>query len=216
MASVLRYLILIAHFLRTLFRRKHEQALIELALRQQLDGYHRARPRPRLAPIDRPFWVTSDRPTHTGGSDAAIQTLDSESINTAYRCPWQNAYAERWIGTYRRELLDHVVVVDERHLKRLLTSYVGYYNADRVHRRTRDAPSGRPTEPRLSSAAQVIPCHASPASSIATRGRRRRDRGADGFRERTASRVRRPGQHGSRHRRDRRTDGPSLPAFSEP
>ncbi len=49
---------------------------------------------------------------------------------------------------FRRELLDHVIVLDERHLKRLLVGYVGYYNEDRVHTRTRDAPSGRLAERR--------------------------------------------------------------------
>ncbi len=329
MASVLPYLNLIAHFLRALFRSKHEQAIRELALRQQLAVYHRTLPRPRLEPIDRAFWVAMRRwssrwaetlvvvkpetvigwhragfrlywrrisrpgpgrpkiPTevrdlirrmaqengwgarrihaelekldirlglatvsrylpkrpsdprarqtwrtflsnHRGaiaamdfmvvptvcfellsvwfliehGSrrivhfnvtthptsawviqqlhesfpedsaprfvihdrdtifgarvDAAIRFLEAEPTQTAYRSPWQNAYAERWIGTCRRELLDRVIVLDEQHLKRLLSTYVDYYNADRVHTRTRDAPSGRPTEPRLSSTAQVI------------------------------------------------------------
>ncbi len=329
MASVVPYLKLIAHFLRALFRSKHEQVILELALRQQLAVYHRTRPRPRLEPIDRAFWVAMrrwssrwaetlvvvkpetvigwhragfrlylrrifrpgpgrpriptevrdlirrmaqengwgarrihaelekldiqlglatvsrylpkrssdplqrqrwrtflrnhrdtigamdfmvvptvrfellyvwfliehgsrriahfnvtrsptsgwviqqlresfpddsapryvihDRDTIFGARvDAAIQALDTEPIHTAYHCPWQNAYAERWIGTCRRELLDHVIVLDARHLRRLLAAYVDYYNADRVHTRTRDAPSGRPTEPRLSSTAQVI------------------------------------------------------------
>ncbi len=328
MASVLPYLKLIPHFLRALFRSKHEQVILQLALQQQLAIYHRTRPRPRLRPIDRAFWVAMrrwssrwaetlvavnpetvirwhragfglywrrisrpgpgrpriptevrdlirrmaqengwgarrihaelekldicvglatvsrylpkrppdphrrqswrtfprnhrdvigamdflvptarfellyvwflidhgsrrivhfnvtknptsawviqqlresspdesapryvihDRDTIFGAPvDAAIQALDSEPIHTAHRCPWQNASSERWIGTCRRELRDHVIVLDERHLKRLLTSYVGYYNADRVHTRTRDAPSGRPAEPRLSSTAQVI------------------------------------------------------------
>ncbi len=88
--------------------------------------------------------------------DAAIQALGTEPIRTAYRCPWQNAYAERWVGTCRRELVDHVVVLDEQHLKRLLSTYVGSYNEDRVHTRTRDAPSGRQLGPRPSASAQVI------------------------------------------------------------
>ncbi len=169
MASVLPYLKLIAHFLRALFRSKHEQVILELALRQQRAVYDRTRPRPRPEPIDRAFlresvpdesaprYVIHDRDTiFSARVDAAIRAVDTEPIHAAYRCPWQNAYAERWIGTCRRELLDPVVVLDERHLKRLLTSYVGYYNADRVHTRTRDALSGRPVEPRLSSTAQVI------------------------------------------------------------
>ena len=55
------------------------------------------------------------------------------------------AYAERVTGTLRRELLDHVIVINERHLKRLLSSYVGYYHPWRLHRSlAQDAPDGRP------------------------------------------------------------------------
>lgn len=61
MPLVPSYLKLIVRFLRALFRSKHEQALIELGLRQQLAIYHRARPRPRLGPIDRAFWVAMRR-----------------------------------------------------------------------------------------------------------------------------------------------------------
>lgn len=104
-----------------------------------------------------PRYVIHDRDSIFGARvDAAIAALGTEPIRTAYRCPWQNAYAERWVGTCRRELLDHVVVLDEQHLKRLLSTYVNYYNADRVHTRTRDAPLGRPVERRASSSTQVI------------------------------------------------------------
>jgi transposase InsO family protein len=47
---------------------------------------------------------------------------------TAPRSPWQNAYAERLIGSIRRDVLDHVVVFGEGHLRRLLRSYMTYYN----------------------------------------------------------------------------------------
>ena len=49
------------------------------------------------------------------------------------RSPWQNPYAERLIGTLRRECLDHVLIVGERHLRRTLTSYSSYYNESRTH-----------------------------------------------------------------------------------
>jgi len=52
---------------------------------------------------------------------------------TAFRSPWRNGIAERWIGSLRRELLDHVIVLNRRHLRRLLNEYVGYYHEDRTH-----------------------------------------------------------------------------------
>jgi transposase InsO family protein len=52
---------------------------------------------------------------------------------TAPRSPWQNAYAERLIGSIRREVLDHVVVFGERHLRHVLLSYMTYYNKARTH-----------------------------------------------------------------------------------
>jgi transposase InsO family protein len=58
--------------------------------------------------------------------------------------PWQNGIAERLIGTLRRECLDHIVVFGERHLRRVLCSYVAYYNQTRPHRSLRkDAPLRR-------------------------------------------------------------------------
>jgi transposase InsO family protein len=52
---------------------------------------------------------------------------------TAPRSPWQNAYAERLIGSIRREVLDHVVVLGERHLRHVLLSYMTYHNEARTH-----------------------------------------------------------------------------------
>jgi transposase InsO family protein len=52
---------------------------------------------------------------------------------TAPRSPWQNAYAERLIGSIRREVLDHVVVLGERHLRQVLSLYMTYYNEARTH-----------------------------------------------------------------------------------
>ena len=54
---------------------------------------------------------------------ATIRSLGTEPLRTAYRSPWQNPFAERWVGTCRRELLDHVVVLSERHLRRLLAEW---------------------------------------------------------------------------------------------
>src|SRR5437899_6254777 len=59
--------------------------------------------------------------------------LDIQEAVIAPRSPWQNAYAERVIGSIRRECLDHVVVIGERHLREILLKYVDYYNGTRTH-----------------------------------------------------------------------------------
>ena len=87
---------------------------------------------------------------------AAIRTFGIDPVRTAYRSPWQNAIAGRWVGTCRRELLDHVIVFAERHLRRLLADYVAYYNGERVHTRLGDSPEARPIEARPSPNARVV------------------------------------------------------------
>jgi transposase InsO family protein len=54
-------------------------------------------------------------------------------VLTAPRSPWQNAYVERVIGSIRRECLDHVIVLNARHLRRILSSYFDYYHRSRTH-----------------------------------------------------------------------------------
>jgi transposase InsO family protein len=60
-----------------------------------------------------------------------VKGLGMSEILIAPRAPWQNPFAERVIGSIRRESLDHVIVFNERHLRRLLRSYLAYYNATR-------------------------------------------------------------------------------------
>jgi transposase InsO family protein len=61
--------------------------------------------------------------------------------------PWQNAFAERLIGSIRRECVDHMVVLGEAHLRRMLQSYARYYNEIRTHRSlNKDAPLTRPVQ----------------------------------------------------------------------
>jgi putative transposase len=73
------------------------------------------------------------------------QSMGIHEVKTAARSPWQNPYVERLIGTLRRECLDHVVVLNETHLRRLLSGYLIYYHRARTHLSLdKDAP-----EPRL-------------------------------------------------------------------
>jgi transposase InsO family protein len=68
-----------------------------------------------------------------------------EEVVTAPRSPWQNPYVERLIGSVRRECLDHVIVLNERHLRRILVSYLDYYHRSRTHLSLgKDTPEGRP------------------------------------------------------------------------
>ncbi len=62
-----------------------------------------------------------------------VHSMGIEEVLTAARCPWQNPFLERLIGSIRRECLDHVVVLSERHLKRTLMSYFSYYHRWRTH-----------------------------------------------------------------------------------
>jgi transposase InsO family protein len=87
---------------------------------------------------------------------SAIKSFGVDPKRTAFRSPWQNGTAERVVGSVRRELLDHVIVLNEDHLRRLLRIYVDYYNAERVHTSIIDSPVGRPAESRPSPGAKVI------------------------------------------------------------
>lgn len=73
------------------------------------------------------------------------------------RSPWQNGVAERWIGSCRRELLDHVIVFKEAHLRGLLRDYISYYHADRIHDSLeKDAPAMRPVSSQPSQSARLV------------------------------------------------------------
>ena len=63
----------------------------------------------------------------------AIGSFGIKPKRTSFQSPWQNGVAERWVGNCRRDLLNHVVVLNERHLKRLMSEYVRYYHEDRTH-----------------------------------------------------------------------------------
>jgi hypothetical protein len=88
---------------------------------------------------------------------ATVKSFGIESMRTAHRSPWQNGVAERWVASVRRELLDHVVVFGERHLRRLLREYVDYYHDDRTHPGLdKETPAGRLQSPIASLRAAVV------------------------------------------------------------
>jgi putative transposase len=84
-----------------------------------------------------------------------VKHMGIEEVLTAPRSPWQNPYSERLNGSIRRECLDHMIVLSERHLGRLLRSYVDYYNRYRTHLSLdMDSPDGR--QPQKPLPGQVI------------------------------------------------------------
>lgn len=62
-----------------------------------------------------------------------LKSSDLKPLRTSIRSPWQNGTAERWVGSVRRELLDHVIPLNEWHVRRLGRAYISYYHADRTH-----------------------------------------------------------------------------------
>jgi hypothetical protein len=95
-------------------------------------------------------YLTRDRDAIYGDAfRCRIHSLAMKEVVTAARSPWQNAFAERLIGSIRRECLDHVVILNRGHLRRLLKSYFAYYHRSRTHLGlAKDAPAGRAVMPR--------------------------------------------------------------------
>jgi transposase InsO family protein len=76
-----------------------------------------------------------------------LRTMGIRDKPTAPFSPWQNGFAERLIGSIRRECVDHFIVLGEGHLRRILRAYGRYYNAIRTHRSlNKDAPAYRPIQ----------------------------------------------------------------------
>src|SRR6202023_356503 len=100
---------------------------------------------------------------------SAVRDIGSQPTRIAFRSPWQNGIAERWVGSCRRDLLDHVIVLNERHLKRLMAEYVRYYHEDRTHLGlAKDTPAGRPTAVHSGERAQSTPALDSVDCTIVT------------------------------------------------
>jgi transposase InsO family protein len=88
---------------------------------------------------------------------ATAKTLGVKSIRTSFKSPWQNGIAERFVGNCRRDLLDHVIVLNERHLRRLMNEYVRYYHDDRTHLGLgKQTPAGREKAEGTTVGAKVV------------------------------------------------------------
>jgi len=86
---------------------------------------------------------------------AFLKATGLEPKRTGLQAPWQNGTAGALGGSYRRETLDHVIALNEQHLRRLIRDYVNYYHHDRVHDSLdKDTPNRRPVETRPSPTAR--------------------------------------------------------------
>ena len=96
-----------------------------------------------------PRYLLPDRDSIYGETvQRRIKSLDIEEVITAPRSPWQTPYVQRVIGSIRRDCLDHVIVFNERHLRRILREYFSYYHTCRTHLSlNKDPPEPRIVEP---------------------------------------------------------------------
>jgi hypothetical protein len=111
----------------------------EWAVRQLRNAFHDS---------DIPKYLIRDRESKFGNLfQQSVSDFGINEIVTAYRSPWQNGYVERVIGSIRREFLDHIIVMNENHLRRLLKEYFHYYNYQRTHLELgKDSPVSRPVQ----------------------------------------------------------------------
>ncbi len=91
----------------------------------------------------------------TGDFDEIFRTEGLKILKTPVRAPMANAFAERWIGTVRRELLDRTIIWNQRQLQRLVIDYIDHYNAHRPHRSLDQRPPA-PTKPPNANAQQQL------------------------------------------------------------
>jgi transposase InsO family protein len=102
-------------------------------------------------PDEAPRYLIRDRDAIYGAAfHRQARAIGIEEVPTAPRSPWQNPYAERVIGSIRRECLDHMIVLSSGHLRRILSSYTAYYNRASTHLSlSKDAPDRRDIQLRV-------------------------------------------------------------------
>jgi putative transposase len=110
-------------------------------------------------PWDRaPRYLIRDRDRAFQAFKATAEAMGIKEVLTAPRSPWQNAYAERVIGSIRRECLNHLIVLNETGLRRILTAYLAYYHHSRTHLSLdKDSPHPRPISPPTVGPVVAIP-----------------------------------------------------------
>lgn len=121
----------------------------EWVIQQLREAFPEARPY-RYAVFDRDSTFNAD----------VVTFLKATGLNpkrTSVQAPWQNGIAERWVESCRREILDHVIALNEPHLRRLIRDYVNYHHEDRIHDSLKkDTPNRRTVEPKPAANATLI------------------------------------------------------------
>jgi transposase InsO family protein len=133
-------------FLRAVFFGSAAIALENVALRHQLLILQRSVGRPRLARWV--FWVWLSRVWGSWRFARGVERMGIREVLIAPRASWQNPFAERVIGSIRRECLDHFLILNDAHLHRLLRAYLAYYNTIGRHQSLdNNCPQPRTIEP---------------------------------------------------------------------
>jgi putative transposase len=105
-----------------------------------------------------PRYLIHDRDHAFDSLAPPAKAMGIEEVLTAPRAPWQNAFVERFIGSARRECLDHMIVLNEAGLRKLMTLYCWYYERSRTHLSLhKDTPIPRPVTPPGDGAVVAIP-----------------------------------------------------------
>ena len=133
-------------FLRAMLVPKVHLAFENLALRQQWAAQQIINAFPYE---EAPRFLIRDRDSIYGDCfQDRMRSMGIEEVPIAPRSPWQNPYCERVIGSIRRDCLNHLIMLSERHLYRILTDYFGYYCNSRPHESLdRNSPTPREVEP---------------------------------------------------------------------
>jgi putative transposase len=107
---------------------------------------------------DAPRFLIRDRDLAFAAVGDTVRSIGSTEVLTAPRSPWQNGVIERFIGSVRRECLDHVIILNAVGLQRILKGYVEYYHQSRTHLALgKDAPVSRPVSPPMAGRIRAIP-----------------------------------------------------------
>jgi putative transposase len=134
---VLFVLVLLSH---------HRRRIVRLAITEHPTAAWTAQQVIEAFPYDTaPRWLVRDRDAIYGDEFRhRVAGMGMTEVIAAPSSPWQNPFAERLIGSLRRECLDHVIILSEQHLRRVMSRYVSYYHGARTHLALeKDAPTPR-------------------------------------------------------------------------